>query len=275
MSAGAQVAWLADGRRLHLHHGPIDLLIEAQGAGRAPALARAVARFDTLLAGLVEELPALRRPLDGTRFADPVARRMADAIAPYKGVYVTPMAAVAGAVADEILAGIVAHGGIERAWVNNGGDIAFHLSAGRSLRAMGPAGPIELDAHSRARGMATSGRGGRSHSLGIADSVTVLAADAAGADVAATLIANAVDLPGHAAITRVPANSLSPDSDLGARPVTVALGPLAPGEVAEALARGRALAGNLRARGLIHEALLSLCGQVLTTCGDKEIATHA
>ena len=47
------------------------------------------------------------------------------------------------------------------------------------------------------RGIATSGWRGRSFSLGIADAVTVLAATAAEADAAATMIANAVDLPGH------------------------------------------------------------------------------
>ena len=46
----------------------------------------------------------------------------------------------------------------------------------------------------------------------------------------------AVDLPGHAAIVRQPANQLSPDSDLGPRPVTTAVGPLTPAEARDALA---------------------------------------
>ena len=72
----------------------------------------------------------------------------------------------------------------------------------------------------RSAGVATSGRHGRSFSLGIADAVTVLARTASQADAAATIIANAVDLPGHPAVRRMPANELQPDSDLGARPVT-------------------------------------------------------
>ena len=110
-------------------------------------------------------------------------------------------------------------------------------------------------------GIATSGRQGRSFSLGIADSVTVLARDAAGADAAATLIANAVDLPGHPAIRRTPARALDPDSDLGDRPVTTAVGPLEPDEVAAALAAGRACAEAMRRRGLIHDAALMLRGR--------------
>ena len=62
--------------------------------------------------------------------------------------------------------------------------------------------------------------------------VTVLADTAACADVAATLIANAVDLPGHGAITRAPARTLFPDSDLGAIPVTTDVGALSAAECA-------------------------------------------
>ena len=83
-----------------------------------------------------------------------------------------------------------------------------------------------IEADDPARGIATSGRHGRSFSLGIADAVTVLARTAAQADAAATIIANAVDLPGHPAILRCPAHDLQPDSDLGARLVTRDVGDL-------------------------------------------------
>jgi len=112
----------------------------------------------------------------------------------------------------------------------------------------------------KVRGVATSGAGGRSFSLGIADAATVLAGDAAAADAAATLVANAVDLPGHPAIMRRPARDLDPDSDLGDRLVTVAVGALAPFEIEVALRRGAAVAENLRQAGLIHAAVLQLRG---------------
>src|SRR5690606_23267476 len=113
----------------------------------------------------------------------------------------------------------------------------------------------------RARGIATSGWRGRSHSRGIADAVTVLAADGASADVAATLIANAVDLPGHPAIERVPASSIDPDSDLGERLVTQDVGPLSAQDTAIALDAGLAIAEDFRRRGLIEEAALFLRGE--------------
>ena len=99
------------------------------------------------------------------------------------------------------------------------------------------------------RGVATSGRHGRSFTLGIADAVTVLAADAATADAAATLLANAVDLPGHPAIDRTPAVELAPDSDLGDRLVTVGVGHLADEEIEAALAAGHAAAEAMRRAG--------------------------
>ena len=268
-------AALIPGGRLHLQHGPIDLIIGAEGANgaRAAAFAAARARFATLLEELVGELPALRRPAGTQAFTGATARRMAAAVAPFGGVFVTPMAAVAGAVAEEVLAAMVAATVLVRAWVNNGGDIALHSgqAAPGSHRAgfsvaiaatdASPLGTIAIPPESGVRGIATSGAGGRSLSLGIADSVTVLARSAAAADAAATLIANAVDLPGHAAIARTPACHLQPDSDLGARPVVTAVGRLTAAEIGAALDSGAACAQHMRARGLIHSAALFLRGR--------------
>jgi len=112
------------------------------------------------------------------------------------------------------------------------------------------------------RGIATSGWRGRSFSLGIADAVTVLADRAAAADAAATIIANSVDLPGHPAIVRVPARELAPDSDLGERPVTQAVGSLTAEEVDQALAAGTRTAERLVRMGLIRSTALCLREQV-------------
>lgn len=258
-----QVRTLSDGR-LHLNHGPIDLIVQVWGPGRAAALQRAVARFDGLLEELVAELPALRA--EAALLRGPVARVMAAAVAPYRPAFITPMAAVAGAVAEAVLSAVAAGPGVQRAYVNNGGDIAVHLAQGQRLVcAMAPGGAVEMRADAPSRGIATSGWRGRSWSLGIADAVTVLARTAAMADAAATMIANAVDLPGHPAISRRPAAEMQADSDLGARPVTVAVGPLDRAEVAQALSRGLHTAEGFRARGLIEGAALFLQGDVQLT----------
>ncbi len=262
---GSQRTRLPDGR-LHLNHGPMDLILQLWGEGGAVARAecRALARFDQILQELCAELPELRRW--GGRPTGPIARVMAQAVAPFEAAFITPMAAVAGAVAEDILRQI-ALPGIERAYVNNGGDIAVHLSPGSRMRCAiagvaGASGRIRLDAESPVRGIATSGWGGRSFSLGIADAVTVLARTASMADAAATVIANAVDLPDHCAITRRPACDLHPDSDLGHRLVTVGVGALTEAERQTALGKGLVLAESLRQRGLIEGAALALQGTV-------------
>jgi ApbE superfamily uncharacterized protein (UPF0280 family) len=265
---GPQAGFLADGRRLHLNHGPIDLIVEVFGEEneRRAAYAQAVSRFQTILAELVEELLDLRRPAgrEPRAFRGTTARRMEAAVSPLAKKFITPMAAVAGSVADEVLAAMLVGRSLEKAYVNNGGDIALQLAESQSLTLAvagtghGFADRVVIRAEDPVRGVATSGWRGRSFSLGIADAVTVLARNGAAADAATTLIANAVDLPGHPAIIRVPACELAPDSDLGDRLVTTDVGVLTPAEVAEALARGLAEAERLRRAGLIEAAALFL-----------------
>ena len=267
------------GERLHLQEGPIDLVVGAHGpeATRRRAFARADAAFEGVLAGLARHLPALRRPLDDDwpEDASPTAVRMRRAAALFPERFVTPMAAVAGAVADAVLAAMRTVDGLDAAYVNNRGDVALLVTPARplelgvvtSLRDAGIGAGLHLDAASGIGGVATSGWDGRSFSLGIADAVTVLAADAATADVAATLVANAVDAD-DAAVERAPAWALDPDSDLGARLVTTAVGPLAPPAVAAALAAGAAVAEAWVREGRILGAMIAvqgsarLCGRV-------------
>jgi ApbE superfamily uncharacterized protein (UPF0280 family) len=273
MNNRAQIRLLPDGRRLHLHDGPIDIVLEAFGAPAEieAAYRAAVHRFVNVLDELCAELPNLRKQA-GPRvphFTGPVARRMAAAVAPYADRwFITPMAAVAGAVAEEILAAMTAAAHLNRAYVNDGGDIALHLKRGRFVAGMidNPEGgslfgSALLEATQPVRGIATSGWRGRSFSLGIADAVTVLADRAAMADAAATIIANAVDLPGHPNIQRVPARDLAPDNDLGDRLVPQAVGPLKSHEVDQALTAGVTTATTLLTEGLIRAAALHLLGE--------------
>jgi ApbE superfamily uncharacterized protein (UPF0280 family) len=269
-----QIALLPDGKRLHLQDGPIDLVIEAKGreADVRAAYEAAARRFTGLLDELCEELVELRRAADPVRctLKGVVARRMHAAVAPFAtAAFITPMAAVAGSVAEEILGAMLAAAPLDRAYVNNGGDIALHLAGAEQFTVglldrpdrHGLMRTTVIEADDPARGVATSGRHGRSFSLGIADAVTVLARTASQADAAATIIANAVDLPGHSAIVRCPANELQPDSDLGARLVTRDVGTLGEGEIDDALRAGISRAQQLLAAGLIEGAALRLLGE--------------
>jgi uncharacterized protein len=274
VNARAQIRWLQDGRRLHLHDGPIDLIVEAFGETNSinAAYRAAAERFVDVLDELCAELAFLR---EATQIDSPVpsgviARRMVAAVMPYcERTFITPMAAVAGAVAEEILGAMIAAARLSRAYVNNGGDIALHLAPGERF----VIGMVEtpdrpslfasaaMDSAQPARGIATSGWRGRSFSLGIADAVTVLADSAAMADAAATIIANAVDLPGHPKVVRIPARTLTPDSDLGDRLVTRRVGELSSDEIRAALEAGATVANSLLANGLIHAAAVHLRGE--------------
>ncbi|MGE0311081.1 MAG: UPF0280 family protein [Lautropia sp.] len=292
----ARQARLAEGRR-HFHHGPIDLVIGADGADDALEASHEAAwtRFQQVLDELVGELRVLRTPVVAARVAcasgaaplqraddcplrGSIARAMWFACRPFAADTITPMAAVAGAVAQDILEHY-RRAGIERAWVNNGGDIAWLFASPRSpalrlglfsdLAALDEArlreaatprglrvdGRVAVDPAMAARGAATSGWRGRSFSLGIADSVTVLARTAAQADAAATIVANAVDVD-DPKIVRRPAITLKDDSDLGERLVTVDVPPLAPERVDAALEAGLACARRLLDAGLILQCTL-------------------
>jgi ApbE superfamily uncharacterized protein (UPF0280 family) len=267
-----------DSSRWHFNHGPIDIVAEAHGDPYAVAAAHdaAWARFGHVLDELVRELPLLRLPVtDKLRPRGVVGQRMWDACAAFSPMFITPMAAVAGSVAQELIA-FYDRPGIERAWINNGGDIAVHLAPGQSARVgvfadiarfdwrdnsiLTTDGQFELHADEPVRGVATSGWRGRSFSLGIADSVTVLAATAAQADAAATVIANAVDVD-DALIQRKPASECKDDSDLGDTLVTVDVPPLAPSQVKSALDTGAICAKVLQKGGLVWAALLVCQGQ--------------
>ena len=297
MPSGAMANWLD--HRLHLQHGPIDLIITAEGDKTevAAAYGRAADAFCGLLDLLVDELTILQLPANPTTInglKGPVAKRMVAAISPHlsrhdKADFITPMIAVAGSVADEIL--LAMGDQLDRASVNNGGDIALYLGKGAffdigiaderdthlSDFAMTASdgdggrmplhGRIRLHDHDRIGGIATSGWRGRSLSLGIADSVTVLAQNAAAADVAASLIANAITISSPA-ITRQPAASLVPNSDLKDRLVTVDVGPLSVNEIDHALAAGACLARHMFGDGQIMTAYARLAGRSFIITGE-------
>ena len=275
----------SDGR-WHFQHGPIDIILQVDGDATAchDAVQRTWQRFATILPELVSELPLLRQPvteLHERSLQGEVARGMWQvthdlAWAAAEG-FVTPMAAVAGSVAQALIP-CLTQDGVQKAYVNNGGDIALHLEEGQSWR-IGMVSDLQqalnADVNSElisdgsfvihhdmpVRGVATSGWRGRSFSLGIADSVTVLAETAAQADVAATLIANAVNIH-HPSVQRQAANRLRDDTDLGDRLVTVDVPRLPPALVKQALQLGLDCAHAMQARSQVFAAFVCCQGQM-------------
>ena len=264
----------------------MDIVIGADPVGpHGPAAVEdahenAWACFVPLLDVLMQEWPVLRLPVQAHQpcpLQGAVARRMWLACSPWAAQhFITPMAAVAGSVAQSLIASYD-RPGVARAWVNNGGDIALHLAPGQSARvglyadlARLPVhgwgqdiqldGALEVTHAMPVRGVATSGWRGRSFSFGIADSVTVLAATAAQADAAASMIANAVNV-NHPGIVRQPAHSLRDMTDLGDLAVTVDVPRLPANLVQQALQAGWQCARECQAQGWIAAAFLVCQGQ--------------
>ena len=264
----------------------MDIVIGADPVGpHGPAAVEdahenAWACFVPLLDVLMQEWPVLRLPVQAHQpcpLQGAVARRMWLACSPWAAQhFITPMAAVAGSVAQSLIASYD-RPGVARAWVNNGGDIALHLAPGQSARvglyadlARLPVhgwgqdiqldGALEVTHAMPVRGVATSGWRGRSFSFGIADSVTVLAATAAQADAAASMIANAVNVD-HPGIVRQPAHSLRDMTDLGDLAVTVDVPQLPSSLVQQALQAGWQCARECQAQGWIAAAFLVCQGQ--------------
>jgi ApbE superfamily uncharacterized protein (UPF0280 family) len=276
MNRRLRIAWLPDGKRLQLRDGPIDLIIQAFGRpgdiGRA--YDAAIAQMRHLLETLQAEQADLNLPAPLSLQAR-AARRMNEAVLPFHHhPGMTPMAAFAGAVADDVLASMLEAAPLQRAFVHNTGEIALHLADGerftgaqlnRPGRAVVPE-KFVVEAASRTGGIAISGWSCRGHWLGIADAVTVAADNAATAEAAARLIASATDLPGHAAISRMPATALKIDAGLRDQHVTTAVGALTPAEKAQALAAGMAQARALTAGNLIRGAALYVQGEALALC---------
>lgn len=289
MTGRPSVEFLSGGSRLHLQHGPIDLIIGADG-DRFNVFFAAQKRFETVLQSLADNLPELRLPMDETTLpmAFEIGGRMHRTAQQFEGVFLTRMICVAGAVADTVLDAMRYGNSLDRAYVNNGGDIALHLSPGTRFETaiIGHdnqiLGSLSLTDEDGVGGIATSGRHGRSQSMGIADAVTVLASDATMADAAATLIANEVDLPGHSMVRRQPANQVNPDSDLGSREVVVDCGALTKAEIDLALDRGGEAAQAMMNEGKIIDAALFLQGskrimgngRIMTSLSGKTVA-HA
>jgi uncharacterized protein len=260
------------GDRVHLHHGPIDIVLKAWGPDAA---VRAATRAATRAFPRILPTKELRRPIDkGPKVKGSIALRMVAACLPFADQFVTPMAAVAGSVAETLLEIMLKASPLDKAYVNDGGDIALHLTPGHTL-SFGVAGDftggkipklngrIILSHDLGLNGIATSGAHGRSLSLGIADSVTVIARSASEADVAATLIANAVNTDADT-IERVAAQELDADSDLGQLLVTSDVGPLTSDQIAAALDNGARQAEVYLKRGLIAGCVLMLRGETRT-----------
>jgi ApbE superfamily uncharacterized protein (UPF0280 family) len=201
-----------------------------------------------------------------------VVNRMVDATRAMKDSSLTPMAAVAGSISDEVADFLFHRRDITKVVVNNGGDIAVRLRGNDSVTVGGKVGleesglsyTLAIVGNDGVGGVATSGLGGRSFTKGIASAAMVLASSAALADAAATVLGNATNVS-DARIERRLAGELDPDTDIFDELVTVKAGDLEEEKIEEALHNGLAEASRLQKEGEILGALLVVKGRWVKT----------
>ncbi len=275
-----RVVRLAGGRAVLVENGPMRLVIQAYSGNQARVeLAEAVAGFAfTCLARVAAAQPMLRRPHGeiATVLNDRLAAMMLASVRRVGAADLTPMAAVAGTIAD-FVADRLFLPGVTRVIVDNGGDIAIRLREHEVVRvgirpevgSPGVSHTLRLDGRHSTWGVNTSGLGGRSLTRGIASAVTAVAANSSLADAAATALANACFAP-DPAICQVPAATIDPASDLGDLPVTIRAAGLLPATIDQALANGLQLAARLQEQGTIRGAVLAVAGKIALTPGFSE-----
>lgn len=248
---------LEDGR-VFVDYGPASMVITARRDGvDLPELAsQAFPLIRDSLREIAEALPILRQyPRDGDFSGlSGLPLVMAEAVLATGEPTLTPMAAVAGTMADTVADWIYARGA-DFVAVNNGGDIALRLAPGQQLR-MGILPDLEgsisqvitIRSEDGIGGVCTSGLGGRSLTRGIASSVSVFAARCAVADACATHIANCsyIDSPRvHTCL----AGEIEPESDIAGLTIVSAVEKLTEEEAERGLAQIRAEAEKQLRRG--------------------------
>lgn len=259
MSRRIWIAWLPDGKRLHLKDGSIDLIVQA--FGRPGDIARA---YDAAIARTRLFHDEIQSGAES-----PILPPIEAALRPIRAEYRFPlMAASAGVVADEVLRAMREAGRLDRAFANNRHVTAFHLAARQNFSGamIDRPGAGVYDPRWTTRGqdsvraLAVSPMAGGLR-LGLAELVKVVAISATAAQIAAMMIAAATDLPRHPALVHAPARALDPASELGDWPVLAQAGPVEPGDIAQAMAAGEAMVQKLHAAGLISGARMQLPGK--------------
>jgi ApbE superfamily uncharacterized protein (UPF0280 family) len=272
---------ILDGK-MFLEIGPASLVIigEKDGEPYEFQKEKLVQKVKSILGEIREFLPVLKQKaykIKNTKHMPDVPRKMVEAVKAIDEASLTPMAAVAGAVADAIKK-FLKNEGLDLVSVNNGGDISIFNKKGRCLKIdigdihTGESSPYMLNIEQLIDfGLATSGFGGRSFTLGLADSVTVIAATGAVADAAATFICNCTNTESDQ-VVRQKASEIDSLTDIPDDNVTIIIGQLNDRDILKALDNGLSIAANNKNKKHIYDAILKLRGHMVTTInGDNPI----
>ena len=262
--------------------GPVSVVVNGEKDGMPFEFDRfrVEEKIRSILEEIKEYLPVLKQKahkIKNTNHMSYVPRKMVDAVKVIDEVSLTPMAAVAGSIADA-LKEFLKNEWLDLISVNNGGDISIFNKNGRELKIdigdihTGESSPHLLSIEQITDyGLATSGFGGRSFTLGLADSVTVIATTGALADAAATFICNCTNTETDQVIRRK-ASEIDPLTDIPDYEVTIKINDLSNFDIMKSLENGLYNASKLKQLNFIYDAVIKLRGHMVTTIdGDNPI----
>ncbi|HPB37349.1 MAG TPA: hypothetical protein PK125_04230 [Syntrophorhabdus sp.] len=255
--------------------GPASLVVYGEKKGMPYEFdrSRLEEKIQNILRDIREYLPVLKQKaykIKNTKHMPDVPRKMVEAVKTIDEMSLTPMAAVAGSVSDALKEHIKGEG-LDIISVNNGGDISVFDRYEKGLKVgigdihTGRATSYTLDIKGFSDyGLATSGFGGRSLTLGLADSVTVVAATGAVADAAATFICNNTSIITNQ-VRRIKASEIDPLTDIPEEYVTVEINQLSEGVINDSLEKGLQLAFKIKIKKYIYDAIIKLKDHIVTT----------
>jgi len=188
-------------RKLYIEYGPTNLEIEVTNDNHIEIYQFILSIFKNKFDELAKEKDKLKRKtLAKRKFNSEIGKIMQKSTEIFLPKFITPMAAVAGSLSESLLDDLLKNFVLDKIYINNGGDVAVYSSGHKNFTfSVGKNSEIQifLEKVNGHYGVATSGWKGRSFSLGIADSVTVVAKSASIADAAATMIANDIYIDYH------------------------------------------------------------------------------
>lgn len=264
--------------------GPMRLVISAfLGKTPQPEMSRSAARYAF---EVLERIARWREKLSracaeiSSQIDEPLALEMVSSALTVGDADLTPMAAVAGMIADAV-ADYLADRGMTKVVVNNGGDIAIRLCGVNSatvgiredVRSTDFSHVIRLGPERSAWGVATSGLGGRSLTRGIASAATVIAHKASVADAAATAVANASFVQ-DPQVTQNYAEQIDPATDIPGTLVTCEAGPLRVETASLSVQWALERANALMERGVITGAFVCVGSKIGMTDSFRERLTN-
>lgn len=258
---------LIENDKLFMENGPTNIIAEAFSSKKIEIYNFICEYSSKFLKDLSFEIETLKKPTSKKNiFVSEIANTMFESTQLFLPNFITPMASVAGSISELLLLKVVEKFDVNKMYINNGGDISLYINKNEKFNfSIGgeTSFVVEYADINGFGGIATSGWKGRSFSMGIADSVTVIAEKASIADAAATIIGNHIDLKNSNKVKKTVANNLYENTDLNDKLITVSVENLTKNEIRRAISKGKNISEYYISKNLIKSVIINLQDNIL------------